>query len=361
MAEARRFLADRMLGRLARVLRILGQDVEYVREGEPRVIAARARDEGRVLLTRDTRLAAQPLGDTLFLRSNYPFHQAREVIAAFALPLEPNLRFCVEDNGLLAEVALDAVRDEVPPFVAATQPRLWRCPRCARVLWAGTHVDGMRRLVDALAEAPHVEAHAPEPGADGDDPLGEARALAPLVDLHQAHELLLTEHRLALLRGELPAATRAFARFARTMRRHLDDEDAHVLPLYRARAPEGGHARGERPEVFEHDHAKIREHLARVEALLAALTADAARAPQSAVGAEAASPAHAPGAADATDLARLHLLDRERTLVDLLDHHDRRERAFLYPYLERVLDASERHALLERLLGAAAVVGFARG
>jgi hypothetical protein len=33
----------------------------------------------------------------------------------------------------------------------------------------------------------------------------------------------------------------------------------------------------------------------------------------------------------------------------------------LYPYLERVLDASERHALLERLLGAAAVVGFARG
>jgi uncharacterized protein with PIN domain len=339
LAEARRFLADRMLGRLARMLRILGQDVEYAREGEARAIAARARDEGRVLLTRDTRLAAQPLGPHLFVRSNYPFHQAREVIAAFALPHEPNLRFCVEDNGLLEEVAIEAVRDQVPPFVAATQPRLWRCPRCPRVLWAGTHVEGMRRLVDALAEAPHVETHDAEHDAD-DDALGEARALAPLVDLHQAHELLLTEHRLALLRGELPAATRAFARFARTMRRHLDDEDAHVLPLYRARAPAEGHARGERPEVFEHDHAKIREHLARVEALLAAL--------------DAAPPTAHAAPSDAVDLARLHLLDRERTLVDLLDHHDRRERAFLYPFLERSLDAAERQALLERLLGASA-------
>src|SRR5689334_23241181 len=98
----RRLLCDRMLGKLARMLRMIGHDAEYVREGDPLEIAQRARDEGRVLLTRDTKLARH--GDTglvLFIESNYPFHQARQVIRALGLVLDASFRRCVEDNGLL--------------------------------------------------------------------------------------------------------------------------------------------------------------------------------------------------------------------------------------------------------------------
>src|SRR5215813_9221277 len=82
-------LADRMLGKLARMLRMVGQDVEYMREGEPLEIARRAEREGRVLLTRDKRLATRKdIGSIVYVENNYPFHQARQVIRDLRLAID---------------------------------------------------------------------------------------------------------------------------------------------------------------------------------------------------------------------------------------------------------------------------------
>ncbi|MCK7525684.1 MAG: Mut7-C RNAse domain-containing protein [Ignavibacteriales bacterium] len=66
------FVADCMLGRLAKWLRILGFDVLYFSKAEDPDLVAIARREGRVLLTRDTglieRTARRP--DRLFVRSD---------------------------------------------------------------------------------------------------------------------------------------------------------------------------------------------------------------------------------------------------------------------------------------------------
>src|SRR5689334_24447053 len=51
-----RFAVDRMLGRLARWLRVLGHDVAYGSHLGGRTLLDCARREGRLLLTRDTRL-----------------------------------------------------------------------------------------------------------------------------------------------------------------------------------------------------------------------------------------------------------------------------------------------------------------
>src|SRR3990172_9336984 len=51
-----RFIADSMLGRLATWLRILGYDTLYFRDAQDGRLVALARREGRILLTRDTRL-----------------------------------------------------------------------------------------------------------------------------------------------------------------------------------------------------------------------------------------------------------------------------------------------------------------
>ncbi len=55
-SEAPKFLADAMLGSLARWLRILGFDTRYL-QGDDAMIAYRARAEERILLTRDRELA----------------------------------------------------------------------------------------------------------------------------------------------------------------------------------------------------------------------------------------------------------------------------------------------------------------
>jgi len=51
-----RFIADCMLGKLARWLRVLGYDAAYERRISDDDLVRRARSEGRILLTRDTRL-----------------------------------------------------------------------------------------------------------------------------------------------------------------------------------------------------------------------------------------------------------------------------------------------------------------
>src|SRR3954469_17556351 len=54
-----RFLCDEMLGRLARLLRAAGYDTYLAADGEPDAeLIKLARREGRVLVTRDKRLAA---------------------------------------------------------------------------------------------------------------------------------------------------------------------------------------------------------------------------------------------------------------------------------------------------------------
>ena len=55
-----RFLCDEMLVRLARLLRAAGYDTSLATDGEADAALLRlARDEGRILLTRDKRLAAE--------------------------------------------------------------------------------------------------------------------------------------------------------------------------------------------------------------------------------------------------------------------------------------------------------------
>jgi hypothetical protein len=53
-----RFVADKTLGRLARWLRILGCDVLYGSNFSGNGLLAAARQESRVVLTRDRRLAS---------------------------------------------------------------------------------------------------------------------------------------------------------------------------------------------------------------------------------------------------------------------------------------------------------------
>jgi uncharacterized protein with PIN domain len=323
-------LADRMLGKLARLLRMVGQDVEYVREGEPLEIARRAEREGRVFLTRDRKLAMRKdLGETLFVENNYPFHQTRQVLRDLDLSIDTDFKRCVEDNGVLKTIGPEEAKDRVPSYVLDTASELFQCDRCGRIYWDGTHVAAMRRMIAALEDAPLV----PGDGVDEEPAESSMRSLEPLVDLHQAMEVLFVRHRLALMDADPARALRVFRRFAMCMRRHIDHEQDLVLPVYTGSAPKEGYPRGAAPEIFENEHRKIREALERIEGSIALLCDDAG---------------------EDREMLRarcLVLLDREKVFADLLEHHDLRERTFLYPALERMLADEEKIDLLERMVG----------
>jgi uncharacterized protein with PIN domain len=149
LRSAPKFAADRMLARLARWLRLLGADVLF----DPRLsgdkLLGRARAEGRVTLTRDKRLRTAP--DALYLEDNLFRDQLREVLARF--PFDPRrgaFTRCSHCNEPLAAADRDSVARRVPPFVYASQERFSRCPRCGRVYWGATHLERIRREIDAM-------------------------------------------------------------------------------------------------------------------------------------------------------------------------------------------------------------------
>lgn len=149
------FVADCMLGRLAKWLRILGFDVLYFSRAEDRELVDVARREGRVLLTRDTglieRTAKRP--NRLFVRSDGWEDQVAQVLDEYGLwdKIRPNTR-CVECNLPLKPLSRERARNLVTPYVREHASSFAVCPGCDRVFWQGTHYGDMERKIAKLLD-----------------------------------------------------------------------------------------------------------------------------------------------------------------------------------------------------------------
>ncbi len=149
-----RFVADVMLGRLARWLRALGYDTRYFRDATDSRLLGIALREGRQLLTRDAALAGRARAAGLLVRADDLDAQISEVMTRYGLRSRAPLSRCLECNGALMRRGPTDVRDRVPLYTLATQSAFWECADCRRLFWAGTHARGiLRRLHPYLAEA----------------------------------------------------------------------------------------------------------------------------------------------------------------------------------------------------------------
>ncbi|NPV07162.1 MAG: hypothetical protein HPY83_04255 [Anaerolineae bacterium] len=149
-----RFIADAMLGRLARWLRFAGYDTVYDTSLDDGELARLARETGRVLLTRDRELAGRR-GITAYLVSSEQIQeQVAEVLRAFGKtgPVSPPR--CAVCNGLLADAERESVQGKVPPHVWSDQAAFRVCRGCGRVYWGGTHWEGIRRGLEEARGTP---------------------------------------------------------------------------------------------------------------------------------------------------------------------------------------------------------------
>ncbi len=150
--EAPRFAVDKMLGRLATWLRLLGLDTAYGPHLSGRALLHLARREQRVVLTRDTRLARSARNvPLLFVSADCFRDQLKQVLAAFGIdPLRNFLTRCSRCNQPLHDLPRDRAAPFVPAYVRDTAERFAQCPRCHRIYWPGTHAERMRRELAAL-------------------------------------------------------------------------------------------------------------------------------------------------------------------------------------------------------------------
>jgi uncharacterized protein with PIN domain len=147
-----RFVADSMLGRLAKWLRAFGFDVFYDPFLDDHDVVAKARARDAVALTRDTSFP-QPSDVTIvFVEDDHLDDQLRQLVRDGVLDMEdarPVTR-CTVCNQLLVPARRDEVWSRVPPFVYLTNEDYAQCPDCRRVYWEGTHALRIRRRLDQL-------------------------------------------------------------------------------------------------------------------------------------------------------------------------------------------------------------------
>ncbi|AEK73868.1 hypothetical protein GQS_09875 [Thermococcus sp. 4557] len=136
-----RFIADMMLGRLARWLRLYGYDTLYGVEDDDEIIRAALR-EGRVILTRDSGLAgrAEKRGVGVILLSSNSLEGQVEELMRFGLEfreLFPANARCPKCNGLIRPVSKEEVKDRVPESVYERYDEFYVCENCGQIYWPG--------------------------------------------------------------------------------------------------------------------------------------------------------------------------------------------------------------------------------
>ena len=146
------FIADAMLGRLARALRMLGYNTFYRPDIDDNELKMTALREGRAILTRDHEVADTNLPVTvLLIESDHVEEQLLQTARAFRIA--PGGRLfsrCLICNVEVEDASPSEIRGDVPEYVFATQRCFSRCPSCGRIYWAATHVEHAREWLEQV-------------------------------------------------------------------------------------------------------------------------------------------------------------------------------------------------------------------
>lgn len=149
-----RFVVDVNLGRLARLLRVLGFDVWWRNDADDHTLADVSLDQQRILLTRDRGLLKRrAITHGLFVHSQQPEEQTLEVMRRLDLrrQVTPFTR-CLRCNGTLTAVDKEQVLDRLEPLTRQYYDEFSQCLDCGQIYWAGTHFERLSGLVDKLLE-----------------------------------------------------------------------------------------------------------------------------------------------------------------------------------------------------------------
>ncbi|AEH51713.1 Mut7-C RNAse domain-containing protein [Pseudothermotoga thermarum] len=138
------FFADRMLGKLAKKLRLLGFDTLYLSQIEEDEILKLCFETGRILITRNRELHMKALKQgirSLLLKSDSWRQQLVELSKVLDLKNADRMTRCSLCNAELILANPEKVKQKVPLYVQQIRNEFYECPVCGRLYWEGTHVE----------------------------------------------------------------------------------------------------------------------------------------------------------------------------------------------------------------------------
>lgn len=153
------WVCDFQLGKLARFLRMAGEDVRYANRDDPVQVLKWVKEEGRTLLTRSCKWIGKKLAEPqIILQSEKLERQVKEFLEKTGYQFRPDKFFtrCLECGALLQEVEKEKIQEKVFPYTYQTQQRFYVCPNCEKVYWGGTHKARMEKKLSSILETPKL-------------------------------------------------------------------------------------------------------------------------------------------------------------------------------------------------------------
>jgi len=149
-----KFVADGMLGRLTRWLRMLGHDVKYSTTMDDSHLMAVARREKRVLLTRDLELYKQATAkgvEVFYFQGSTGEEKLSEVARRFNIRMEIDLAVsrCPKCNTKLKQTTKGKVQGKIEESTLLHYDEFRKCPKCGQIYWQGSHWDDIRRTLES--------------------------------------------------------------------------------------------------------------------------------------------------------------------------------------------------------------------
>jgi len=135
-----RFVADVMLGRLSKWLRVMGCDTHYQPFYGSGMIDVFIRD-GRLLLSRNRRLI-EKYNPSLFIGTDHIRTQLQEIIKKGYLSPDSSQWFtrCLICNIPLKKISMEDAEAQIPEYIfSQNNSGIHFCPSCGRYFWPGSH------------------------------------------------------------------------------------------------------------------------------------------------------------------------------------------------------------------------------
>ena len=136
----------------------MGYNTRFFDGDDDSELVAIAKAEGRVILSRDTRIMERRLITggrikAVLIDSDQPERQIRQVMDELHLDTGYSpFSLCLECNQPLVSRSKEEVAELVPPYVFKTQENYVQCPECQRVYWKGTHWQAMTEKLRGLGQ-----------------------------------------------------------------------------------------------------------------------------------------------------------------------------------------------------------------
>lgn len=145
-----------MFGTIAKKLRIFGFDCKYYSTIEDNSLILIAKNENRIIITRDQQLVAKCKKQNIAIIGIFNSTEKEQIIELarkmnwkrFDLTIS-NAR-CSLCNGFLQSISKQQTINKIPEKVAEFVSEFWRCETCEKIYWVGTHIKNLELFISEI-------------------------------------------------------------------------------------------------------------------------------------------------------------------------------------------------------------------